>query len=193
MQNKIPTLRQMNSRTDAGKHRYTAGTCEYDVFEAFYACAIGVVQVAYYAIARAYPKNERHKTGVRHKYERAFELAKSYMTRFKTIVRDDIVPLARYKRHAAPYDFHLTDFSLGEDRTKNWEDKPTFELRSMILTQLYFLREKLVDFGPLMLPKEDVESFEKTLRATYETESRNLLTALSYYECDPILTESDFR
>lgn len=192
--NTVPTLNQWKHKNrDYTKRRYEKGTYEYDVFETFYACAIRLTEVAYYAIARAYPKPERIKTSVRHKYERAFDLAKSYMTRFKTVVRDDLVPLARYHRHIAPYDFHSSDFIWGDDKTTLWEDRPTYELRSAILLQLYFLQEKLVDFGPLMLPKDDVESFEKVLRSTFETESRNLLSALSYFEADPILTAADFE
>lgn len=176
------------------QRRFDKGSCEFDVFETFYACAVHLAEVAYFAIARAYPKYQRDRTsGMRHRYERAFDLAKSYLTRYKINVRDTIVPWAKYKRHKTPYDFHLSDFSLvREEKTRLWEDRPTFEQRSAIFTQLYWLCEKLADFGPLMLPESDVESYEKVLRKTFETESKSLLEALSMFECDPKLTEKDF-
>ena len=191
---KAITVKQWKTiNRDLTRQRYQKGTPEYDVFESFYACAIRVTEVAYYAIDRAFPMDlRRRSTDVRHRYERAFNLAKSYMTRYKTIVRDQVVPLCTYTKHETSYDFNYTDFLL-EGKTKTWEDRPTYELRLAIWTQLYWLYEKLVDFGPLMIPEDSVESFKTVLKSTFETEARKLLEALSVWECDPVLTAKDFE
>ena len=156
------------------KQRYRPGSPEHDISEAAYFSLLALAQVAYHCINRAYPLRER-KTNrkVEDRYLDAFELTKSYMTFYKCVVRDDVLPLAKLKRHKGGYDA--------------LQDRPTTEFRRMVMGQLYWLKEKLTAYAPLILPKDDIEGFLSVLEVTYNLEVPKLEDVLARYEADPAI------
>lgn len=162
------------------KNRYSPNTLEFEVAEIFYECGLELTGVTYSAINRAYPKQEREKNPkLEYRWTDAHHQAKEFLTRYKNIVKDAVIPLAKLTKHSGGYD--------------DSQDIHTQEFRKLIVDNNFFmLYDKLKDFGPLMLPPEDVESYEKVLNTTYEKVRDKLIENLKPYEAEGILKEEDF-
>ena len=167
-------------KKDSVKNLYKEGTLEYEVSEIFYECALELTGVAYSAINRAYPRQEREKNPkLTYVWESSHHQAKEFLTRYKNIVKDVVIPLVKLTKHRGPYD--------------DSQDQHTIQFKQLIVdNNFYKLYEKLKDYGPMILPKEDVEAFQKVLDVSYEKLKQQLLTALSVYEGEGVLKESDF-
>ena len=157
------------------------GTPPWEISEGFYASALALAQVAFTSINREYPQQERQtNTKILHFHAEAHRMAKKYLTRYKTIVRDDVLPLVKIVKHTTPYD-------AGQDR-------PTTEFRAWLDNYLYWLYKNLHDYAPVMLPDDEaVDRFRKSLDSTFETERVKLAAYLGVYEVFPVLTEADLK
>jgi len=154
------------------KNRYQEGTPEFEVAEMAYEAFLELTGVAYSAINRAYPKAEREKnTKLEYLWQDAHHQAKEFLTRYKNIVKDVVIPLAKVTKHPQPYD--------------DSQDRHTKEFKALIVDNNFFtLYDKLKDYGPLMLPADQVEAFEKVLDITYPKLKQKLLDNLSYVEAE---------
>lgn len=187
--------RIFNHRRDRPRQVPVAGA-PLEVSEGFYSCGLSLTQVAYNAINRAYPKNERDQNPkVLDTHAESSAQAKQFLTYYKCIVRDEVVPLAKLKKHKEPYDYHPSDFAVEiSDRTKKFEDRPTYEFRCLVvLNNFHMLYLRLRDYAPLLLPPEHVEAYLKVLETTFLREREQLLEFLSRYEADPVKTAEDFE
>lgn len=163
-----------------------------EISEAAYSTFLSVCQVAYNAVNRAYPKDERMKLPkVGYLHADAISQIKAFLTHHKTVVRDDVIPLAILHREKQPYDFHPSDFTHLEQRTKRFEDRPTQEFRALIVTNLDYLYMRLKDYADMWLPEDQVEGYLKALESTFKTERANLLEFLSVYRATPALKPID--
>jgi hypothetical protein len=163
----------------------------YEISEAAYEVFRELTTVAYQAAQRAYPRSKRDTDeNVRFAYESAHDEARSHLTNYKTLVRDKILPLVRLTKHNDPYDFWMSDFELdakGDPVTRNAEDRPTWQLRGMVvLNALKRLHADLSRWVPPM-PEPERERYIRILNDTYQESHCRLLEFLSYYEADPIL------
>lgn len=162
-----------------------------EISEAAYSTFLAVCQVAYNAVNRAFPRDEREKVPkIGYLHADAIKQIKSFLTHHKTVVRDDIIPLAILKKEKAAYDFFASDFYL-EERTKRFEDRPTQEFRALVITNLDYLYMRLRDYAGMWLPEDQVEGYLKALESTYETERPKLLEFLSVYRATPALKPID--
>jgi hypothetical protein len=165
----------------------------YEVSEAVYEIFRETTTVAYQAAQRAYPREKRDRDeNVRYAYEAAHDEAKGYLTYYKTMVRDKMLPLVRLKKHAAAYDFFPTDFELdekGNPLTRHYQDRPTWQLRGMIVLNAFRrLHQDLVKWVPPM-PEEEAARYVRMLDETFADGRKRLLEFLSFYEADPVLAE----
>lgn len=163
------------------RNRYSEGTPEFEVAEIAYECFLELTGVAYSAINRAFPKDQRDKDPkIEYIWKDSHHQAKEFLTRYKNIVKDAVIPLAKLTKHKGDYD--------------DSQDRHTKEFKQMIVDNNFFmLYDKLKDFGPLMLPQENVEPFIKVLESTYPKVKEKLLANLAPYEAEGRLKASDFE
>ncbi len=155
------------------RNRYSEGTLEFEVSEIFYEASLELTGVAFSAVNKAFPKEEREKIPkLEYAWKNSHAQAKEFLTRYKNIVKDAIIPFAKLSKHIAGYD------SSQDQSTKDF-------IQLIVNGQFYMLYDKLKDFGPLMLPAEDVEAYSKVLAITYEKVKEKLLENLSVYEAAP--------
>lgn len=167
-------------KKDRVKNLYKEGTLEYEVSEIFYECALELTGVAYSAINRAYPRQEREKNPkATYLWETSHNQAKEFLTRYKNIVKDVVIPLVKLTKHKATYD--------------DSKDRHTVQFKQLVVdNNFYKLYEKLKDYGPMILPEDHVKPFQDVLDVTFEKLKKQLVTALSIYEAEGVLKESDF-
>lgn len=149
-----------------------------EIAEAFYSCELELAKACYAAINRAFPINKR-KTNEK-MAERAMaaqQEVKQFLNRYKNIVRNEILPMALLKRHHELYDAK--------------EDKPTSDLRILILGQFQVYKKKLVDFSGLFVPLDETRDLISVLDNVFPDEYERLRQFLSYYECDPRFLSPD--
>lgn len=158
------------------KHTKSKATVSLDKYsneiaEAFYACQLEVAKAPYAAINRAYPLLER-KTNPKLN-ERALSAqaeVKGFINRYRNNVRNEILPFAVLKKHPEPY--------FDE------EDRPTSDLRKLITGQFHVYRKKLIDFAPLLIPVDEVDSLITVINTVFPDELARLEHHLSFYEAD---------
>lgn len=155
------------------KNRYEPGTLEFEVSEIFYQCALELTSVAYSTINRAYPKQERERNPkTEYLWLSSHAQAKEFLTRYKNIVKDNVIPFAILSKHKEAYDA--------------LQDQSTTDFRALVVdNNFYMLYSKLKDFGPLMLPEEHLEAYNKVLETTYNTIKDKLVENMSIYEAAP--------
>lgn len=159
------------------KHKKNQATIALDklsdeVAEAFYSCELELAKAPYAAINRAYPIAVRKQNpGVNEKALSAQAEIKGFINRYRNNVRNEILPLALLKKHKESY--------------LDQEDRPTQDFRKLILGQFHVFRKKLIDFAPLLVPKDDVESLILVIDTVFPDELMRLEHLLSFYEVDP--------
>lgn len=162
------------------RQMFEKGSPEYNVSELCYQMFLELSGVAFSAINRAYTKAERDANPkIFYLWAAGHEQTKEFLTRYKNLVKDAVIPLARITYHRAGYD--------------DSEDQHTQEFKRLIVdNNFYMLYTKLRDFGPFLLPEEHLEPYYKVLEATYNSVKERLLENLAFYEATGILQESDF-
>lgn len=163
------------------RQMYAPGTPAFEVAELVYELFLELTQVPYSAMNRAYSRAEREKNPkLEYLWSSGHAQAKEFLTRYKNVVRDSIVPLAKLTKHRQAYD--------------DSQDRHTQEFKQLIVDgQFYMLHEKLRDFAPMLLPEDHLEAYYKVLDTTYESVKTRLLEALSYFEAEGKFTEQDFE
>ena len=133
--------------------------------EIVYQRLLGLVNPAYAAINRAYSVEERRKNPkTDYLYKEACAQAKQHLSYYKSVIRDSILPFAKIKLHASAYNAS--------------EDKSTQDLRKLVLGQFTMLKNRLIDYAGLMLPKEDVAGYLDSLNRVFHNEHEYLLNGL---------------
>jgi vacuolar-type H+-ATPase subunit H len=162
------------------RNRYDPHTPEFEVAEIVYECFLELAGVGYAAANKAFPKAERDKNPtLNYAWETAHQQIKEFLTRYKNIVKDAVIPLVKLTKHKTEYD--------------DSQDRHTQEFKKLIVDNNYkMLYEKLKDFAPMLLPEEDVEPFNKVLDITYPKVREKLLSNLAVYEAEGRYSEEDW-
>lgn len=155
------------------------------VSEVCYFRILEIAKVAFYAINRAYPLDERRASkAIDTKWQEAYKLVKQLRNFHKGNIRKGIIPLCEFRKHPGIYD--------------DSQDRPTQELKTLVANQLGTFKTKLVDYAELIVPKDDVPSFVSALDRVLDTELNTLRNlpapdGLASYEVTPRYKESDFE
>lgn len=168
------------------EHVFDKLSLEDQVVECFWKRASELTKVIFYSLNAAFPTKERLKNPkLDYLYQDAFQQAKFHRNHHKNVVKEAIVPLAKIKKHAAPYDPEEID-------------KATIEFRKLILAQYDMLYTRFVNYADLLIPSNGLAEFLITLERVYKHE-RGLLereappNGISHYSVTPKYEkESDF-
>lgn len=154
------------------------------VLEIFFVRANELCKVVYSANNKLISLDERKRNiKLQYKYTSSINEAKQFRNFYKGIVRDSILPLANV-------------FRLNESYDPGEIDKATNDFRRLILGQFDMLYTRLKDYADLLIPKEGVEDFLKTLEKVYESERQLLVSGestqgLAYYRVTPKFTKEE--
>lgn len=161
------------------RQSFSLGSAEHEVAELCYQMFLELTGVAFSAINRAYSRIEREKNPkVFYLWASGHEQAKEFLTRYKNLVKDAVIPLVKLKKHKADYD--------------DSQDQHTQEFKKLIIDNNFFmLYSKLKDFGPFLLPEEHLEAYYKVLDTTYHSVKERLLANLAPYEAEGILKNEE--
>lgn len=153
---------------------------EFEVAELCYQMFLELTGVAFSAMNRAYSKAEREKNSkVYYLWASGHEQAKQFLTRYKNLVKDAVIPLAKITYHKNGYD--------------DSQDQHTQEFKKLIVdNNLYMLYSKLRDYGPMILPEDHLEAYNKVLDSTYKSVKDRLVNSLSVYEAEGVLKSEDY-
>jgi hypothetical protein len=151
--------------------------------EIIYQRFLGVTKAAYSAINRAYPVDlRRSNPKTEYLYKSACAEAKGHLTDYKSSVRDFVLVFVQLKLHANAYDYI--------------EDRPTQDLRKLIQSQFTMLHKRLKDHADIMVPKDHVEDYVKSLDKVFASELDYLLnspmpTGIANFEAVPRFKTAD--
>ena len=161
------------------RQSFAPGSPEYEVAELCYQMFLELAGVAFSAVNRAYSKSERDKNPkVFYLWASGHEQAKEFLTRYKNLVKDAVIPLVKITKHKGNYD--------------DAQDQHTQEFKKLIVdNNFYMLYSKLKDFGPFLLPEEHLEAYYKVLESTYNSVKERLIANLGVYEAQGILKKED--
>lgn len=149
------------------------------ISELFYLHAVEVTKPAYLAINRAFPMETRKDNPkTEYRFQEAHRQAKQHLNFHKKAVRDFVDTFVLAKKHKAPYDAE--------------GDASTTQLRQILDVQLLTLHNRLVDYTPMLVPEEDVESCRSVLRDRFGSERKALADAIAPYEADPKVKPEDY-
>lgn len=177
----LPKHKVFFHKKDRLRLRYEEGTLEYEVSEIVYDCFLELTGVAYSFINRAYPKAKReHDPKLDYRWADAHHQAKEFLTHYKNLAKNEVIPLAILSFHKDVYD--------------DSEDLSTREFKQLLVdNNLQSLYMKLRGYGPAFVTADEVIPYEKVLDATHERVKSRLLDALSYYEAAPRYTSEDLE
>lgn len=149
------------------------------ISELFYKHAVEVTKPAYLAINRAYTMEARKENPkTEYRFQEAHRQAKQHLNFHKKAVRDFVDTFVLAKKHKATYDAS--------------QDAATTQLRQILDTQLLTLHNRLIDYAPMLVPEDDVDSCRAVLRDRFESERKELTHDISFYEADPKVKPEDY-